>query len=67
MLALAERFPARLGIDELCELTGERIDDFSDEDRDAVADTLAACHEAKVTQIGITVELATAMRSLERK
>ncbi|WP_425399525.1 ExbD/TolR family protein [Aeoliella sp.] len=26
-----------------------------------VADTLAACHEAEVTQIGITVELATAM------
>ncbi len=28
-----------------------------------VADTLAACHEAQITQIGITVELATAMRS----
>lgn len=26
-----------------------------------VANTLAACHEAQVTQIGITVELATAM------
>jgi biopolymer transport protein ExbD len=26
-----------------------------------VADALAACHEAHVTQIGITVELATAM------
>ncbi|MDA8745404.1 biopolymer transporter ExbD [Rubripirellula amarantea] len=26
-----------------------------------VADTLAACHEAQVTQIGISVQLATAM------
>ncbi len=32
-----------------------------------VADTLAACHEAEVTKIGITVELATAMRSSERR
>jgi biopolymer transport protein ExbD len=32
-----------------------------------VADALAACHEAQVTQIGITVELATAMRSSDRK
>lgn len=31
-----------------------------------VADTLAACHEAEVTQIGITVELATAMRKPDR-
>ncbi len=32
-----------------------------------VADTLAACHEAQITQIGITVELATAMRDVSRR
>jgi biopolymer transport protein ExbD len=32
-----------------------------------VADTLAACHDAQVTQIGITVELATAMRSSSKR
>jgi biopolymer transport protein ExbD len=32
-----------------------------------IADTMAACHEAQITQIGISVELATAMRTAPRQ
>lgn len=32
-----------------------------------VADTLAACHEAQVSKIGISVELATAMQPSNRR